>query len=74
MSRETRAVLVVGLLYGAVGVVTGAVAPAAASSRAQTAWRLSAWVISAFLFAAHVFFERVRLGHPVLRSAWRAGG
>ena len=70
MSREARAIVVVGLLYGAVGVVTGAVAAAVSSSRAQTAWRLSAWVISAFLLAAHVAFERVRLGHPIVRSAW----
>jgi len=59
--RWVRAVLLVGVLYLAAGLVFGALAGSAGSDQVRVAWRLAAWVISAAAFAAHIVYEQVRL-------------
>ena len=58
----TRAVVFVGMIYCAVGIVTGFVAGRAASQQALVAWRWAAWVLSAIAFGAHIVYEQLRLG------------
>ena len=59
--RWVRAVLLVGVLYLAAGLVFGALAGSAGSDQVRVAWRLAARVISAAAFAAHIVYEQVRL-------------
>jgi hypothetical protein len=59
--RWVRAVLLVGILYLAAGLVFGALAGSAGSNQVRVAWRLAAWLISAAAFAAHIVYEQVRL-------------
>jgi hypothetical protein len=59
--RWVRAVLLVGVLYLAAGLVFGALAGSAGSDQVRVAWRLAAWVVSAAAFAAHIIYEQVRL-------------
>lgn len=59
--RWLLAVLFVGALYLAAGIVFGGLAGSAASNQVRVAWRLSAWVISAAAFAAHIGYEQIRL-------------
>src|SRR5258706_8544860 len=64
--------ILVGLLYLAVGMTSAALAAAAASVPARSAWRLSAFVASGLVFAAHIADEHFRLHHPARRTAWHA--
>jgi hypothetical protein len=64
--------ILAGVLYLAVGVATGSLAGAAASSQIQFFWRLSAFVISAVVFAAHILYEHFRRRHTALPTAWHA--
>jgi len=66
--RWLSRVILVGLLYPAVGIASAALAGAAASSQMQFFWRLSAFVISAVVFAAHIAYEHFRLRN----TAWPA--
>jgi hypothetical protein len=59
--RWVGAVLLVGILYLAAGLVFGALARSAGSNQVRDAWRLAAWAISAAAFAAHIVYEQVRL-------------
>jgi zinc transporter ZupT len=59
--RWVRAVLLVGALYLAAGLVFGALAGSAGSNQVRVAWRLAAWLISAVAFGAHIVYEQVRL-------------
>jgi hypothetical protein len=68
--RWASTVIVIAVVYGVVGIVTGTLAGMAASSRAQFLWRLSAFVISAVVFAAHLAYEHFRIGSPPRRTAW----
>ena len=61
-AAAVRAVLFVGILYCAVGIVSGFFAGRAASHQALVAWRWAAWVISAIAFGAHIVYEQLRLG------------
>jgi len=63
-------VILVGLLYPAVGLTSAALAGAAASSQMQFFWRLSAFVISALVFAAHIAYEHFRLRNTARPTAW----
>jgi len=57
----TRAMLLLGVFYCVVGLVSGSLAGRAASHQALVAWRWAAWVISAIAFGAHIVYEQVRL-------------
>jgi hypothetical protein len=62
----------VGLVYFAVGITTGTLAGAAATSQRQFSWRLAAFIISALVFAAHMGHEHFRLRHSARQTAWHA--
>jgi hypothetical protein len=65
-------VALVAAIYVVVGIVFAALAGAAASNSARTAWRLSAFLISAATFVAHLGHERRRLGDSVVAAATHA--
>lgn len=64
--------VVVGLAYLVVGVVTASLAGSAASHRMVVVWRLVAWLVSAVVFAAHIGFESLRLRSSVRTTALHA--
>ena len=68
MKRITVA-LSIGLLYAALGFVTGELSKSAASPQWQNAWRLSAWPLSFLVFACHFGYERLKLANPPIRAA-----
>ncbi len=63
-------VILVGVLYPAVGLAFGELAGAAASNQMQFFWRLSAFVISGVVFAAHIAYEHFRLRNTARPTAW----
>jgi hypothetical protein len=65
-------VILVGVLYPAVGIAFGAIAQAAASEQMRFFWRLSAFVISAVVFTAHIAYEHFRLRNTARPTAWHA--
>ena len=69
--RWLSPLILVGLLYLAVGLASSALA-AAASNRMVSFWRVSAFVVSAVVFAAHIADEHVRLRHTARATAWHA--
>jgi hypothetical protein len=70
--RWLSPVILVGVLYLAVGIAFGALAGAAASNQMRSFWRLSAYVVSAVVFAAHIAYEHFRLRNPARPAAWHA--
>jgi hypothetical protein len=64
--------MLAGGLYLAAGLISAALAGAAASNQMRFLWRLSAFVISAVVFAAHVAHERFRRRSSVRPTAWHA--
>ncbi|HEX6559212.1 MAG TPA: hypothetical protein VF021_07100, partial [Longimicrobiales bacterium] len=72
--RWLRSVLLIGLAYAIIGVLTGSLAQSASSIRMQTVWRLAAWLLSLALFAGQVTYERLRLDSSAARTALRAAG
>ena len=70
--RWLSTVILVGVLYPAVGIASAALAGAAASSQMQFFWRLSAFVVSAVVFAAHIAHEHFRLRNTARPTAWHA--
>ena len=71
-ARWILAVLVVGAVYVATGLLVPALARSTASDHARVAWRLSAWVISAAAFTMHVGYECVRLRSSTVATAVHA--
>jgi hypothetical protein len=65
-------VILVGVLYLAVGITSAALAGAAASDQVRFFWRLSAFIISALVFAAHIAYEHFRLRNTARLTAWHA--
>ena len=61
-AAAVRAVLFLGIVYCAVGIVFGLLAGRAASHQGLVAWRWAAWVVSAIAFGAHIVYEQLRLG------------
>jgi hypothetical protein len=61
--------ILVGVIYLAVGITSGALAAAAASNQVRL-WRWSAFVISGVAFAAHIAYERFRLRNGARPAAW----
>ena len=70
--RWFRTVMLVGVLYFAVGIASAALAESAASNQMRSFWRLSAFVISAVVFAAHIAYEHFRLRNTARPTAWHA--
>jgi len=65
-------VILLGVVYLAVGLTFGALAGSAASHQMVVAWRLAAWVISAAAFGAHIWHEHFRLRNSPRITAWHA--
>ena len=70
--RWLGTVILVGVLYLAVGIASAALAGAAVSNQMRSFWRLSAFVISGVLFAAHLAYEHFRLRNTARPTAWHA--
>jgi len=70
--RWLSTAILVGALYLAVAIASGALAGAAASNQMQFFWRLSAFVISAVVFAAHIAYEHFGLRNTAWPTAWHA--
>ncbi len=60
-ATAAQAMVLLGIFYCVVGLVSGSLAGQAASHQALVAWRWAAWVISAIAFGAHIVYEQVRL-------------
>ena len=69
--RWRRAVILLGVLYLAVGLTFGALA-GTSSSHMRVAWRLSAWLTSGAAFLAHIWHEHFRLRHSPATIAMHA--
>lgn len=68
-AAAVRAVLLLGILYCAVGILFGMLAGQAGSSEMRIAWRRAAWVVSAIAFGAHIAYDQVRLrGSPKITA------
>ena len=72
VSEPVRRLILIGLLYLAVGLASAELAGTAASNQMQFFWRLSAFIISAVVFAAHIAHEHFRLRNTARRTAWHA--
>jgi hypothetical protein len=70
--RWLRTVILVGVLYLAVGITSAALAGAAASNQIRSFWRLSAFIVSAVVFAGHIAYEHLRLRSAARATAWHA--
>jgi hypothetical protein len=70
--RWLSTVILVGVLYLAVGVASATLAGAAASNQMRFFWRLSAFIISAVVFAAHIAYEHFRLRNTARPTALHA--
>src|SRR6266404_9528999 len=70
--RWFSTMILVGVLYLAVGIASAALAGAASSTQMRTFWRLSAFVISAAVFAAHTAYEHFRLRNTARPTARHA--
>jgi hypothetical protein len=70
--RWLTTVILVGVLYLAVGITSATVAGAAASNQMRFLWRLSAFIVSAVVFAAHIAYEHFRLRNTARPTAWHA--
>ncbi len=63
-------VILVGLLYPAIGITSATLAGAAGSDQMRFIWRLSAFAASALVLAAHTAFEQFRIGSTARLTAW----
>ena len=70
--RWLSTAILAGVIYLAVGLVSSALAGAAASDQMRSFWRLSAFVISAVVFATHIAHEHFRLRNTARPTAWHA--
>ena len=62
--------ILVGAVYLAVTMITGALADAAPSNQMRFIWRLSAFIISGMVFLIHVAHEHFRLRSSPRATAW----
>jgi len=70
--RWLNKVILVGVLYLAVGITSASLAGAAASNQMRSFWRLSAFVISGVVFAAHIVYEHFGVRSTARPTAWHA--
>ena len=59
--RWYNASIIVGVLYFAITVMTGALAAMAQSGRALFLWRLSAFIFCGLVFLGHIAYEQFRV-------------
>jgi|SRR5678815_3398915 hypothetical protein len=65
-------VILIGMIYLAVGLASAELAKSASSERLRFLWRLSPFIISGVVFVAHIFHEQFRGGNTVKWTALRA--
>ena len=65
-------VILVGMIYLAVGLASAELAKSASADRIRFLWRLSPFIISGVVFLAHIAHEHFRLGNTVKWTALRA--
>jgi hypothetical protein len=70
--RWHRAVILVGVVYLAIGLTFAALAGSVSSNQMRVTWRLCAWLISAAAFAAHIGYEHFRLRNSPATTAFHA--
>jgi hypothetical protein len=70
--RWFGSVVLVGVLYFAVGITSAALAGAAGSDQMRFRWRLAAFILSGVVFAAHLAYEHFRLRNRARPAAWHA--
>ena len=70
--RWLRAVLLLGGLYFAIGLIFGTLAGSVSSDQMRITWRLLAWLFSAIAFAAHIGYEQLQLRRPRVTTAFHA--
>ena len=58
-------VILVGILYGSIGIVF-------ALPSNQRFWRLAAWAVSGAIFVSHIGYEQLRLRNPWFATAVHA--
>src|SRR5215469_10738930 len=59
--RSWLRVVIFGLAYFVVGVVSSSLSGATSSEQARLLWRLAAWASSCLVFAAQIGYEHFRL-------------
>ena len=67
-----RIVIVLSVVYFAIGIAFGAFAGWSTSGQMRVAWRLLAFLTSAVAFAIHIAYERFRLRNRPLTTASHA--
>src|SRR5262245_4079273 len=67
--RPLATVLLLGALYGLIGVVFAAFTTADANSSTTILWRRLAWVVSGMVFSGHLIYERVLRGRSARAAA-----
>ena len=73
MTKQTwLLVILVGVIYLAVGIASAELAKSASSERIRFLWRLSPFIISGVVFVAHIFHEQFRGGNTAKWTALRA--
>ena len=65
-------VILVGMIYLAVGLASAELAKSATSDRIRFFWRLSPFIISGVVFVAHIAHEHFRGGNTAKWTALRA--
>src|SRR5437867_8056210 len=66
------AVILLGVVYFAVGFVFAVLARQAGSNEMRFIWRLAAWAASAAVYAGHIGYERFRLANSPRATALHA--
>ena len=64
-------VVLIGVVYAAIGLITGSIAGNAETIAGRTAWRFSAFVISGVVFVTHLVVEHQADRAAVRRTAAR---
>jgi hypothetical protein len=72
-ARWIWAVLFVGIVYLAAGIIFASLAGSAGSNQIRVAWRLAAWLVSAVAFGTHIGYEHVRLRSRPVTTAVHTG-
>jgi hypothetical protein len=70
--RWLSTVILVGVLYLALGITSATLAAAAASNQMRACWRLAVFIFSAVVFLAHIAYEHFRLRNRPQPIAWHA--
>jgi hypothetical protein len=65
-------VVILGLTYFVIGVVTAGLSRGPGASQVRVVWRWAAWLLSVVAFASQIWYERIRAAVAPVRAALRA--